>query len=105
VCSLDGADGGRSFSRAAEPYHAKVNLARLIFYAIASFFLGAIALASGSAATIEVALGIQTGPAFVGDAFPNGEPLRTIMVAVTVVAPVFFLALAVVEVIRPSDRP
>jgi hypothetical protein len=83
----------------------RVNLARLIFYAIASFFLGSIALASGSASLIEVAFGIQSGPAFVGDRFPDGEPLRTIMLVVTIVAPVFFLLLAVIEAIRPSDRP
>ena len=81
-----------------------MNVARLIFYAIASFFLGAMALASGSAVVIETTLGIQAGPAFPGDTFPTGEPLRTIMVAVTVVAPFFFLALAVIEAVRPSDR-
>ena len=86
------------------PYHARVNLARLVFYAIASFFLGAIALGTGSAATIEVAMGVQSGPTFAGDVIPNGEPLRTLMVAVTVVAPIFFLALAAIEAVRASDR-
>lgn len=82
-----------------------MNIARLVFYAIASFFLGSIAVALGSAAVIETAFGIQAGPAFAGDRMPDGEPLRTIMLALTIVAPVFFLLLAALEAISPSDRP
>jgi hypothetical protein len=40
---------------------AGVNVARLLFYALASFFLGAIAVGLGSAAAIEVALGSRQG--------------------------------------------
>lgn len=80
-----------------------MNITRLVFYAVATFFLGSIAVAIGGPAAIESTFGITSSGG--GFSAPTGEPLRTWMVAATIVAPIFFLLLAVIEAVRPSNRP
>jgi hypothetical protein len=82
-----------------------MNLARLIFYAVTSLFLGSIALAIGGAQALQAVFAPVPGSPFVpGSTYlaPSGEPFRTLIAAVTIAAPILFLGVAVVEIIRPE---
>lgn len=75
--------------------------ATLLFYAIASFFLGIVAIATGGASVLQSIFASST---FV----PGGshEPWQTILNAVVLAIPLVFLGLAVFSIfVRPVDAP
>jgi hypothetical protein len=63
---------------------SRMNVARLAFYAIASFFMGCVTQVFN--------------PPF------GGEPVKQLLLALTFGAPLFFLVLAGYEIVRPTDR-
>jgi hypothetical protein len=74
---------------------------RLLFYAVASFFLGVIAVAVGGAAALEGMF--SPGGLVIGGSY---EPWQTLLAAVLIATPLVFVLLAVVSIfVRPGDAP
>jgi H+/Cl- antiporter ClcA len=75
--------------------------ATLLFYAIASFFLGLVAIATGGASVLQ--------SIFAPSTFVLGgshEPWQTILNALVLAIPLVFLGLAVLSIfVRPVDAP
>ena len=78
-----------------------MTFARLLFYAVASFFLGVIAVAVGGAAALEGMF--SPGGLVIGG---SHEPWETMLAAVLIASPLVFVLLAVVSIfVRPGDAP
>jgi hypothetical protein len=78
-----------------------MKFAQLLFYAVASFFLGLIAITIGGARVLQQVLD-PAGSSLLAP--PSDAPFRAILLSLTMLATFVFLGLAIIVGLRHGDR-